>query len=160
MRTAQEFVAEFTTQPFKKIFPGEMRIFKSVVYHVPFELPALDRDAVYAGERLGTLKGNAFSPSLLLLSLLGKHTQFRTEVADKQAFLFTCGRDLFANGLSKRLSQHGYTLIIDNEGNVLGYAGMAKEKGKTLLKNLLDRGDFLRRERAHPTSSSQKIVIL
>jgi ribosome biogenesis protein Nip4 len=77
----------------------------------------------------------------------------RIIVEEKTAWLFICGRDVFRKGI---VAVHGslrkgdYALVINEFGECLGFGKITcrldDEKATVALKNILDVGDFLRRE--------------
>ncbi|MBW2964275.1 hypothetical protein KY363_02340 [Candidatus Woesearchaeota archaeon] len=110
---------------------------------------ALGRGAVSAGLFLGTEKSKKFTPSLALLDLLGKASHRWVAVDDKAEWLFLCGRDVFASSVLKANVTSGVVLVANSRGEILGYGkitGTPGKKDSVFVKNLLDRGDFLRRE--------------
>jgi ribosome biogenesis protein Nip4 len=102
----------------------------------------------HAGVLLGTLRNQVFHPSLPLISMIAEKAENKIFVNDKTAWLFICGRDIFIEGSTKK---NNYTLILNKYGECLGF-GIIKqnpqeaEKG-VIVQNILDLGDFLRREK-------------
>lgn len=112
------------------------------------------RGWIHAGTYLGKVKGEAFQPSFLLLSMIAQKAKNRIFVDDKSAWLFACGRDIFKEGILKiegSQKKGDYTLIFNRHGECLGYGVIVKNLNKLksglAVKNILDIGDFLRRER-------------
>lgn len=110
----------------------------------------------YAGVYLGKLKGSRFFPSFPLLKMLVDYRSNKTVVDKKTAWLFICGRDIFKKGIlhldgTERKGE--YTLILNEYDECLGFGkilhNIRKEKDETkvVIKNILDIGDFLRREK-------------
>jgi ribosome biogenesis protein Nip4 len=110
----------------------------------------------YAGVYLGKLRGSRFFPSFLLLTMMAEGRANKTVVDKKTAWLFICGRDIFKKGIlqlkgSERKGE--YTLILNEYNECLGFGkilrNIRKEKdaNKIVVKNILDIGDFLRREK-------------
>ena len=109
----------------------------------------------YAGLYLGKVKNGVFFPSFNFLNLLVDAAQNKVVVDRKAAWLFICGRDIFASGLvkvmgSKRKDQS--TLVLNEFGECLGFGKITENlagesPNKVAVKNVLDVGDFLRRER-------------
>jgi ribosome biogenesis protein Nip4 len=116
-----------------------------------------------AGVYLGEEK-QRFEPSAALLELIAAKTPGHKAVVDeKSAWLFLCGRDVFTQGILKRgePTPSGFLLIQNELDENLGYGivaakkpelkknGRVKERrpSSVAIKNLLDRGHFLRRER-------------
>ena len=114
------------------------------------------RDFFYAGLYLGKLKGTNFFPSFLLMTMIAEGRANKIVVDKKTAWLFICGRDVFKQGIleanvTKR--KGNYTLILNEHDECLGFGKILrdirkeKDANKVVVKNVLDLGDFLRRER-------------
>ncbi len=92
-----------------------------------------------------------FEPSPALVELIAAKTKKHKAVVDeKAAWLFLCGRDIFIKGVVKQgtPTANGYLLVENAQGENLGYGQIPKKKQKNVaIKNVLDRGFFLRRER-------------
>jgi ribosome biogenesis protein Nip4 len=107
----------------------------------------------YAGLYLGKVKNSVFFPSFNLLNLLLDVAANKVVVDRKAAWLFICGRDVFASGVikvmgSKRKGEN--TLVLNEFGECLGFGkitGNFSATKEVSVKNVLDAGDFLRRER-------------
>jgi ribosome biogenesis protein Nip4 len=70
-------------------------------------------------------------------------------VDDKAEWLFLCGRDVFGKSVVKANVNSGIALVVNSKKEVLGYGkitGELKNKERVFVKNILDRGDYLRRE--------------
>ncbi|MFQ5620245.1 MAG: hypothetical protein ACE5FT_00205 [Candidatus Nanoarchaeia archaeon] len=100
-------------------------------------------DPTYTGTYLGEEVKKKFKPSFILLDLIGKHTDKKVRVNDKAAWLFICGRDILDS--KANFPDRTIVLVTSENDEVLGY-GIFWE-GKISVKNILDRGDFLRKER-------------
>ncbi|MBI4441200.1 hypothetical protein HY639_03465 [Candidatus Woesearchaeota archaeon] len=94
------------------------------------------------GLPLGGKKNGIFMPSLPLLTLLAPHTTQKVVITDKAAWLFLCGRNVAAASIVKRAAE-GFVLVQNKQDENLGYGQLTKDG----VRNLLDRGDYLRRER-------------
>jgi ribosome biogenesis protein Nip4 len=92
-------------------------------------------------------KGKLFEPSMALLQMLAPFTNKKVKVDSKSAWLFACGRDLFENSIVERFGDDSFVIVLNNKDEVLGYAVKTKDKGKILYKNVIDIGDYLRREK-------------
>ncbi|HDQ05358.1 MAG TPA: hypothetical protein ENN36_01375 [Candidatus Bathyarchaeota archaeon] len=109
----------------------------------------------YAGAYLGAVKGASFFPSFLLLSMMAEVKANKLVVDKKTAWLFICGRDIFKKGILKgnNLKKGDYTLILNEHNECLGFGKTAcnlreeTDANKVAVKNILDIGDFLRREK-------------
>lgn len=116
---------------------------------------------LFAGTYLGKIEGGRFHPSFPLLFMIAEQAQNRVVVDDKAAWLFVCGRDIFKEGIlevkgSRR--KGAYTLVFNRYGECLGFGVIAKDLEKArdgvVVKNILDVGDFLRRERGERISET------
>jgi ribosome biogenesis protein Nip4 len=117
----------------------------------------VQRDFFYAGVYLGKVKGPIFFPSFTLLAMIAERKANKIIVDKKTAWLFICGRDIFKRGIlnvtgSKRKGD--YTLIQNEHNECLGFGKILrnmreeKDRNKVFVKNILDIGDFLRREKS------------
>jgi ribosome biogenesis protein Nip4 len=125
------------------------------------ELIAKHRKELFGcGVFLGEEK-ERFEPSAALLELIAaKTSEHKTVVDEKAAWLYLCDRDILDKGVVQMGSptKSGYLLVQDERDENLGYgfvpgatrkqSGKAKFRNKNVaVRNLLDRGFFLRRER-------------
>ena len=109
----------------------------------------------YAGAYLGAVKGASFFPSFLLLTMIAETKANKLVVDKKTAWLFICGRDIFKKGIVKgnMLKKGDYTLILNERNECLGFGKITcnlrgeTDANKVVVKNILDIGDFLRREK-------------
>ncbi|TET62483.1 hypothetical protein E3J49_08140 [Candidatus Bathyarchaeota archaeon] len=109
---------------------------------------------LYAGIYLGKTKNGRFFPSFNLLRMIAKNKASKTIVDKKTEWLFICGRDIFKQGITKVTGSKrkgDYTLILNQHGECLGFGkilySLDKEQKGVVIKNILDIGDFLRREK-------------
>ncbi len=113
------------------------------------------KDFFFAGAYLGAVKGASFFPSFLLLTMIAESKANKIVIEKKTAWLFICGRDIFKKGILKenRLKKGDFTLILNEHNECLGFGkvlhNIRKENNvnKVVVKNILDIGDFLRREK-------------
>jgi len=126
----------------------------------------------YAGEYLGAVKGASFFPSFLLLAKIAQTKAKKVIVDKKTAWLFICGRDIFRQGIIKanNLKKGDHTLVINEKNECLGFGKImvnlrgVPDSKEVAVKNILDLGDFLRREkrqsrRKHHSSELKKKLI-
>jgi len=108
----------------------------------------------YAGIYLGEIRNGGFFPSISLLKMIAERAANKIVVDRKTEWLFICGRDIFRQGIikvngSKRKGD--FTLVLNIHGECLGFGEITRnldEKGSGVyVKNILDIGDFLRREK-------------
>lgn len=114
------------------------------------------RDFFHAGTYLGKVKNGAFFPSLPLLTMMARGDSNRVTIDAKTEWLFICGRDIFKRGIteikgSKRRGAH--TLVFNQKQECLGFGRILKDpdeeqdRNQPAIENILDIGDFLRREK-------------
>ena len=112
------------------------------------------KDFYYAGVYLGEAKDGEFFPSFNLLNMIVQKKGNSINLEKKAEWLFICGRDVFGEGITKMAGstkKGDYVLVLNSYGECLGFGKMLRslnEKKKGVaVENILDIGDFLRRER-------------
>lgn len=142
MNDIHEFTKKFTNEKIGNVVKVQRNYFqvtdelmkvKNLIKPEPFAI----------GTYLGT--GKPFHASTALLDWLGERTKRIVEVDKKAAWLFLCGRDIFGESITKRNVDTGEVIIKNEGGEVLGLGSFTGRK--VAIKNMLDKGDFLRRER-------------
>lgn len=117
----------------------------------------VQRDFFYAGLYLGKIKGARFFPSFVLLTMIAEKKANKVTVDKKTEWLFICGRDIFKRGILNVTGsgrKGDYALIQNEYDECLGFGKISrniseeKDENKVLVKNILDVGDFLRREKS------------
>jgi ribosome biogenesis protein Nip4 len=110
-------------------------------------------DFYYAGLHLGKVKNGMFFPSFNFLNMLVPIAANKVVLNRKAAWLFICGRDVFRKGIVKFIGSQrkgDFTLVLNEFGECLGFAmvsvSVEESAGQVVLRNVLDVGDFLRRE--------------
>lgn len=110
-------------------------------------------DFYCAGAYLGKVKNGVFFPSFNLLAMLARVEANKIVVDKKTAWLFICGRDAFRKGITAvhgSLRKGDYVLVLNEFGECLGFGKITcrldDEEATVAVKNILDVGDFLRRE--------------
>ena len=96
----------------------------------------------YLGEYLGKIKKNKFIPSFSLIELIYEKTDKIAKINNQASWLFLCGRDVFKKSIIK--CEYKGDVIVINENNEI--LGLGNFDGRN-INNILDRGDFLRREK-------------
>jgi ribosome biogenesis protein Nip4 len=107
------------------------------------------RQLVYAGRYLGKTR-REFLPSSILLDELSRVEGLnRIHVDAETAWLFVCGRDIFGENVRRVEGEFadGNAFLVMFGGSCLGYGVVEPSEGRLILRNVLDIGDFLRRER-------------
>jgi ribosome biogenesis protein Nip4 len=102
----------------------------------------------YIGKYLGKMK-KEFLPSSILLEEISAQKLNKVYVDKKTAWLFVCGRDIFKRNVLKieGISEEGSMFLVMFEDRCIGYGKVDMFEGRSILKNVFDLGDFLRRER-------------
>jgi ribosome biogenesis protein Nip4 len=142
------FVKEFTKSEVKELNSSE-RIGRKYFYiskelkEVKDKIPL---EPYCEGLPLGQLENNKFVPSIALLDILSNYTDKKVIISKKGQTMFLYAKDVFPENFEKSKVNEGICLVLNEQNEVLGYGELKKGK-KNILKNLLDRGDFLRRER-------------
>jgi len=143
MNDLNEFIRQFTEEDILHVKDGERYYFK----HPDVETAkAMLEDQPLAPSILLGTKKKHFKPTLFLLEQLSKKSSNKVFINNKAEWLFLCGRDVFEDNISKDNSTAKIFLVQNERDENLGYAMKMKDKGNTIIRNLLDRGDFLRRE--------------
>jgi ribosome biogenesis protein Nip4 len=120
----------------------------------------IPKNFFHAGVYLGAVKGASFFPSFLLLSMIAEIKANKLVVDKKSAWLFICGRDIFKQGIlnDTRLKKGDYALILNERNECLGFGKVMLnirqeiDVKKVAVKNILDLGNFLRREKRQQRS--------
>jgi ribosome biogenesis protein Nip4 len=157
MKELNDFVAQFNAS----IPLDESRIVRSRnrYYLLSKKLKQqVPKGFFYIGAYLGAIKGASFFPSFLLLAMIAQRKANKLVIDKKTAWLFICGRDIFQQGILKEnnLKKGDYTLIMNEHNECLGFGKImhnlrgVPDAKKVAVKNILDLGDFLRREKRQP----------
>jgi ribosome biogenesis protein Nip4 len=108
---------------------------------------------LYVGSYLGRIANGVFSPGFEFLRMLSQKDAKCIVVDEKTEWLFICGRDIFKRGITatKGSAKKDDLVVVLNKNNeTLGYGRVSCDfvvKSGVAVKNLLDLGDFLRREK-------------
>ncbi|MEM3627065.1 MAG: hypothetical protein QXZ25_03455 [Candidatus Bathyarchaeia archaeon] len=107
------------------------------------------------------MKGGRFFPSFNLLAIIAEKDANKVFVNSRAEWLFICGRDIFKEGIMRvygSMKKGDYALVLNMHGECLGFGKIVQnldEIGEGLaLRNILDVGDFLRREKQQASSHS------
>lgn len=131
----KEFLKNFNTEiPYYKL--------RNEYFEILPGMEKIEGRIINLGLSLGTDKKN-FKPSLYLLEKLSKQTNNKVFINDKAEWLFLCGRDVFEKNVFEDNSKNKIFLVQNGRDENLG---LGMKKGNLIL-NLIDRGDFLRREK-------------
>jgi ribosome biogenesis protein Nip4 len=166
MKILNDFVAQFNA----KIVIDEAQISKNrnrfYLLSKPIQQHA-PKGFFYAGTYLGAIKGTSFFPSFLLLQMIAQQEANKLVVDKNTSWLFICGRDIFKKGIIKdcNLKKGDYTLVMNDHNECLGFGKMLInlraeiDLNKIAVKNILDIGDFLRREKRQTKKTQKKSIV-
>ncbi|MEK6816492.1 MAG: hypothetical protein AABY09_02685 [Nanoarchaeota archaeon] len=123
-------------------------------YIIPKELKEIESftKPVMMGLYLGEDRKEKFFPSLALLTILAKTSEEKVCVKDIGEMDFVYGKDLRKRHILKFEGETkiGFLKIVVNKnGECLGYGKIIGEKNSegVIVKNVLDIGDYIRREK-------------
>ncbi len=145
MNELQKFVSNFTDEEIPAVYK-KGREYYLVPAKVEQQAKKISRDPSSIGLYLGEEKNKKFMASPALLELIAKKSEVKVFVGEKAEWLFLCGRDVFEKSMFKMNVKTGIVLVQNKRDENIGLGKLDKEKGSILLTNLLDRGDYLRRE--------------
>lgn len=115
-------------------------------YLVDDMLSAACRSIGKKAEYVGFYLGRNERPGLFLLNLLAMHSDRKVWLNDKGAWLFICGRDIFAKSIVRSENADDFVLVMNQQDECLGYGQVVDlHSGKVAVKRLFDIGDLLRR---------------
>lgn len=149
----REFIEQFTRE--KIINEKDILQLRSDFYLVNSELSKTlkqtQHPTSFIGIFLGKKKKN-FIPSPYLLIKLAKVSKNKVSVNDKGAWMFICGKHIYAKSITKFNPKQRFNdlILITNQYNeCLGYGKMINkfDSKKVAIQNHFDIGDFVRRER-------------
>jgi predicted RNA-binding protein (TIGR00451 family) len=111
-------------------------------------------DFFHAGVYVGKIRNGRFVPSFSLLDKIAEKKANKIFVDKKSEWLFICGRDIFRRGIVKAIGSKkkgGHVLVMNQHSECLGLGrivvNLDEKKQGMAIENVLDIGDFLRRER-------------
>ena len=154
MRPLEHFLIQFGIRKFEKgnneLFVQDSKYF--LISRQIQDIIKKTKKPFHAGTSLGKARGKKFFPSVNLLSMIKPKTSHKIWVESKAEWLFVCGRDIFGSGISRsspKVQKNTITLVLNSNNEVIGFGKAVKslkEKG-VVVQNILDIGDFLRREK-------------
>jgi len=111
----------------------------------------LGKNPAYSGECIAHIRGPVLIPSIDFLQQIGKEARRHVIINSKAEWLFICGRDIFAKGITAHNNPEvgDRVVILNQHKECLGYGDMTAPFTDTrvVIKRLFDIGDLLRRER-------------
>lgn len=112
---------------------------------------AVNREVYSLGIYLGQDAGKFFEPSPALIDLLSKlpgADKRKIVVNEKAESLFLYGRNILLDSISRNPNNidSGYVFVQNERDENLGYGIFQKQLEQIIIKNLLDKGFYLRKE--------------
>lgn len=101
------------------------------------------KDFFSIGLFLGESK-NELKPSPALIDLIAKLSDKKVFITKKAEWLFLCGRDVFEESIVKKNVSQGLVLVQNERDENLGYGKILSKGDKIFVKNILDKGAYLR----------------
>ena len=113
----------------------------------------LPNNFLHAGIYLGKIEDGIFVPSFSMLNMISAITANKVFIDKRTEWLFICGRDIFMEGIMRiegSTEKGTYVLVLNSRNECLGFGrtmlNLEHAKKGLAVENLLDIGDFLRRE--------------
>ncbi|MFH1505611.1 MAG: hypothetical protein ABIE94_01325 [archaeon] len=141
MKLMNDFLEKFTSEKISDVVK-KGRLYYSADPGLQELAKGIEKDYFSIGVPLGEVKKD-FRPSLTLLDWISKRTEKKAFVNKKAEWMFLCGRDVFYNNIVKKNVESGLVLVQNEKDENIGL-GILSGGG---IKNIIDRGDFLRREK-------------
>ena len=146
MNKLKTFCKYFTDKEIPDVVKIGRRYYQAEASLVSAKDKITSRDTFSIGLPLGEEK-KGFQPSLALLDILAKTSDKKAFIAKKASWLFLCKRDVFEDSILQSKVKTGLVLVQNERDENLGLGELKEHRGKKLLRAVLDRGDFLRREK-------------
>jgi len=106
----------------------------------------LNKELFSIGLFLGEDK-REFIPQPALLEILAEQSDKKVFVEEKAEWLFLCKKDVFKTSIIKMkegLKNNDFVLVQNRNDENLGLGKIIATKGRLLIKNVIDRGAYLR----------------
>ncbi len=106
----------------------------------------LSTDFFSIGVPLGEIK-KEFMPTPAFIEFLSTHSTKKVIVDEKSEWMFLCKKDIFTKGVKEILvkNNRGRVFVQNKFNENLGMASFSAT-GNVLLKNILDKGAYIRKE--------------
>ncbi|MFW5977019.1 MAG: NIP7 pre-PUA domain-containing protein [Candidatus Nanoarchaeia archaeon] len=149
MKQLKHFISRFTN---KDIFNEDLIVIHDKQYFYQSKklqktISKIPTKTNFAGQLLGRIIRGQFHVTLSLLEHIQAHTTQKIKLDEKQAWLFTCKRDIFQSKDIKDETTKNIILVVDSDDIVIGLAKKQTVKGKQLYTPIYDIGEFMRREK-------------
>ena len=103
-------------------------------------------EPVSAGLFLGELKDSKFRPGFPLIDIIAKKSDRKAVVGQKGETLFLYRNNLFQETVKSFGADEGPVIVCNERGEALGIGEVREARGQKIIKHILDRSDFLKRE--------------
>ncbi len=141
-------------EEFLKLFGIKRKIETQLVsrsYFIVKDRQFLGKNPAYSGECIAHIRGPVLIPSTTFLQQIGKEARRHVILNPKAEWLYTCGRDVFAKGITSHNNPvlGDRVVVLNQHKECLGYGDMTAPltDARVVIKRLFDIGDLLRRER-------------
>lgn len=144
MNKINEFIKQFTDKDIEGIIKLGKQYFladKELEQYIK----KVSREPYSIGIFLGEER-KYFKPTPALLEMLANKSKRKARINEKSEWLFLCGRDVFGKNITQMTVEEGIVLVQNSTGENLGYAKIERKHDRVTLKNIMDRGYYLRRE--------------
>ncbi|MBU0665854.1 MAG: hypothetical protein ABIC91_03135 [Nanoarchaeota archaeon] len=145
MNKLDEFTKQFTDKPIDNVVKIKREYFQ-VEEEILNKIKDTNKEIFSVGLFLGEEK-DYFKPSLALIDLLSKKSEKKAYINKKGEWLFLCKRTILEGNIVKSNISQGMVLVQNEKDENLGYGSIQRQGRQIILKPILDRGDFLRREK-------------
>ena len=145
----KKFIKKFTAHKFRNILKMKDGFYLVDDEQLRFK-DNLKEQPMHIGIYLGHMRKDDFVPSIALVEMIAKHSDRKLVVNKEAEWLFLCGRPLMGKSIIKSNVKDGLVLVQNENDENLGFGrviGAIEKNDKIVVKNLLDRGNFLRREK-------------
>jgi len=141
-----EYIKQFTDKKYDNIIKVRKKYYLVNPDLLAFS-KTIDEEPFSIGIPMGEEKHKMFRASVALLEMVAKDSERTIQVDEKAEWLFLCGRDIFRKAIvGGHFIREGLILVQNTKNENLGL-GKKVHDGQVSIKHIIDRGDFLRRER-------------
>lgn len=145
MSDLDSFVKKFTDEKISYVKRGKKYfLVNEEILEIEKSLPETISSGIILGE---SAEKDKFKPSVYLLEWISARSKNKVFVNDKAEWLFLCGRDVLPESITKDNSSGDIFLVQNMRDENLGFGKKVKQGKTHFIKPILDRGNFLRRER-------------
>ena len=149
LKLLNEFVYNFINETLENVIKEENKYFM-VSPEVKKISEAIKKKPIHIGIFLGEDKNGLFFPSMELLNILSNKSDKKIFVKEKSEWQFLNKKDIVGRSIIKADAKKGLVLIQNEKDENIGYGKVIRDvntKEDIVVKNYLDRGEYLRIER-------------